>query len=220
MTNDLQFSPSLLWMTPFIPNQTSMLLATLKPFPSTISEIPPPVIPGGANYEYKPELFKPIEPEVKLELSEQTEPEVPTVIIEPEVSAPSDNLSTIENIPEAEELVESTEPQDSPAEYDETQKKDIVSASTKLVSTDYHCATDDFYVGVNSNNPTKITLPLNPKDGAMMIIKAEMQSLHSNKKITIVTDDGSTIDGNARYFITKPYGVARLMYRDGNWYSV
>ena len=220
MTNDLQFSPSLLWMTPFIPNQTGMLLATLKPFPTTISSIPPPVITGGVNYEYKPE--------VQPELSEQTESETSDVVIEPEVSKTVDNLSIIiEDIIEAEELVEPIDSQETSSELNievndarYEQKKDIVATSTKLVSADYQCITDDFYVGVNSNSATKITLPLNPKDGTMIIIKAEMQSLHSNKKVTIMTGDDSVIDGSSRYFISKPYGVARLMYRDGNWYSV
>jgi hypothetical protein len=220
MTNDLQFSPSLLWMTPFIPNQTGMLLATLKPFPSTILQIPPPVIPGGGNYAHNLELLEQPEPE--------TQSEIPDIVIEPEVSKTVDNLSVIiEDILEAEELVDTIESQDPPFEFDDEsndtdneQNKDALATSTKLVSTDYQCATDDFYVGVNSNNATKITLPLNPKDGTIMIIKAEMQSLHSNKKITIVTADDSVIDGSARYFISKPYGVARLLHRGGNWYSV
>lgn len=168
--------------------------------------------------------------EIQSELSEHTESETPTIVTEPEVSTTNDNLSMIiEEVPEAEvaeELIESQDPlsetilKTKPNDADIEQKKDVVSTSTKLVSADYQCDTDDFYVGVNSNNPTKITLPLNPKDGAMMVIKAEMQSLHSNKKITIVTGDDSFIDGSTRYFISKPYGVARLMYRDGNWYGV
>lgn len=223
MANDIRFPTSLLWMTPFIPNHTGILIGSMQPFPPTISQLPPPVTTGGGNYEHKSEI------------SEQPESETLTVVIEPEIIEPEvyeidDNISKIiEDIPEAEEIVETIElehPSDEidsevrPIEVDDAQKKDTSHIITKLVSTDYQCAPDDFYIGINSNNSINVTLPLNPKDGAMLIIKSETKSLTNNKKITIVTADDSVIDGNKSYFIRKQYGVARLVYHGSDWYSV
>ena len=91
---------------------------------------------------------------------------------------------------------------------------------TTLVSEDYSCTNDDYYIGVKSTGPTTITLPLNPTDGMMIIIKAEMPSPISGKKITITSGDGSLIDDDVNYTITAAHGVVRLIYRGGNWHGI
>ena len=97
-------------------------------------------------------------------------------------------------------------------------KDDLMN--TTLVSADYSCTNDDYYVGVKSTKPITITLPLNPTNGMMIIIKAEMPAPISSKKITITTNDGSLIDDNMNYTITAAHGVVRLIYRGGNWHGI
>lgn len=89
-----------------------------------------------------------------------------------------------------------------------------------LVDDSYACSDTDCYIGVNSpkNYPTTITLPLTPENGRVIIIKAEMGSPLGNRKVTINTGDGSSIDGNSTVIITTPYGVYRLLYRGSNWH--
>lgn len=91
------------------------------------------------------------------------------------------------------------------------------TVNTRVVSTDYECGADDDYVGVHSSGTTKITLPSRPKDGKVIIIKAEMPNL-ANKKVTVTCDDGSLIDGSPRYSLTKAYGVVQLIHRGGDWH--
>lgn len=100
----------------------------------------------------------------------------------------------------------------------EVLKDDLMD--TTLVSEDYSCTNDDYYVGVKSTKPTAITLPLNPTNGMTIIIKAEMPAPISGKKITITTNDGSLIDDDVNYTIATAHGVVRLIYRGGNWHGI
>jgi hypothetical protein len=53
-----------------------------------------------------------------------------------------------------------------------------------------------------------------------IIIKAEMGPPLVNRKITVKSSDGSTIDGKASYIIEVPYDYVRLLYRGVNWHIV
>jgi hypothetical protein len=68
---------------------------------------------------------------------------------------------------------------------------------TTLVSQDYSAQVDDCYIGVDSTGPVTITLPPNSPDSHQVIIKAQMGPPLGNRKITVTTSDGSTIDGDA-----------------------
>ncbi len=89
-----------------------------------------------------------------------------------------------------------------------------------LISSDYTVSSNDYYIGVNSKNPVTITLPEDPKDCLQLIIKAEMGPPLGNRKITIVTADDATIDGEDDYVIEVPYGYVRLISRGGEWYII
>lgn len=91
---------------------------------------------------------------------------------------------------------------------------------TILVSQDYTATLDDCYIGVNSSGPTVITLPTDCDDGHEVIIKAEMGPPIGNRKITIITDDDSTIDDEEDYIIEVPYQTVKLVCRGGDWWIV
>lgn len=85
-----------------------------------------------------------------------------------------------------------------------------------LVYQDYAATLDDYYIGVNSLGPTTITLPPNPGSCFEIIVKAEMGPPLGNRKITIITSDGSTIDGETDYIIEVPWQAVHLVYAT-NW---
>ena len=94
---------------------------------------------------------------------------------------------------------------------------------TVLVSQDYTATVDDYYIGVNSLGPTRISLPCDPSDCQQIIVKAEMGPPLGNRKITIVPCEDSTmcmIDGELDYVIEVPYQSVHLIYRGGNWWII
>lgn len=92
--------------------------------------------------------------------------------------------------------------------------------SATLVSQDYTATLDDYYIGVNSTGPTTITLPRDCTDCQQIIVKAEMGPPLGNRKITVTTSDGSTIDGDSEYIIEVPYQSIRLLCRGGEWHII
>lgn len=90
----------------------------------------------------------------------------------------------------------------------------------KVVSEDYQATADDHYIGVDSEGPVTITLPEDCKPCQDIIIKAEMAAPLGNRKVTITTSDGSTIDGDTEYVLTIPWESVNLFCRGGNWYIV
>lgn len=89
-----------------------------------------------------------------------------------------------------------------------------------LVSQDYSATLDDYYIGVNSIGPVTITLPTNCTDCQQIVVKAEMGPPLGNRKITVTTSDGSTIDGAAEYVIEVPYQSIRLLCRGDEWHII
>jgi hypothetical protein len=85
-----------------------------------------------------------------------------------------------------------------------------------LVSDDYEATSNDCYIGVNSEDPVTITLPANCTM-QKIVIKAEMGPPLGNRKVTIKTSDGSTIDGDDEVVLEVPYQSVQLFCRDGNW---
>jgi len=94
------------------------------------------------------------------------------------------------------------------------------SCNAILVSDDYQATDSDNYIGVNANKPTTITLPVDPEDCTEITVKAEMGPPLGNRKITVTTIDGSTIDGAGSYVIEVPYQCVRLLSRGGEWHIV
>jgi len=89
-----------------------------------------------------------------------------------------------------------------------------------LVTEDYTADSDDCYIGVNSLGPVTVTLPADCSDSHQIIIKAEMGPPLGNRKVTVTTSDGSTIDGESEYVMEVPWQSVHLFCRDGNWFIV
>lgn len=89
-----------------------------------------------------------------------------------------------------------------------------------LVSEDYQAASSDYYIGVNSEDPVEIVLPPECVDCQQIIVKAEMGPPLGNRKITVTTSDGSTIDGEPSYVIEVPYQSIHLICRGGEWHII
>lgn len=92
--------------------------------------------------------------------------------------------------------------------------------NTVLVGSDYQVNHSDYYVGVNSDGPTTITLPQSPDDCQEVVVKAEMGPPLGNRKVTVTTSDGSTIDGDAQYVMSVPYESVRVIARGGEWHII
>jgi hypothetical protein len=88
------------------------------------------------------------------------------------------------------------------------------------VSDDYIATCDDYYIGVDSNQPVTITLPEDCPNCCEIIVKAEMGPPLGNRKVTVTTSDGSLIDGDDEYVIVVPYGVVNVICNNGDWYII
>jgi hypothetical protein len=86
---------------------------------------------------------------------------------------------------------------------------------TTLVNESYKVSPDDCYVGVNAEKATTITLPKDPSDGKVVIVKAEMKPPLGNRKVTITTADGTLIDGYENCIIQVSNETVRMVFRDG-----
>jgi hypothetical protein len=89
-----------------------------------------------------------------------------------------------------------------------------------LVSEDYTATCDDYYIGVNSNEPVTITLPETCTDCCEIIVKAEMGPPLGNRKVTVTTSDGSYIDGIDKYVMEVPYQSVNIICRGGDWHII
>lgn len=91
---------------------------------------------------------------------------------------------------------------------------------TILIAEDYNATDDDYYIGVDSTNPVTVILPPDVDDCKQIIVKAEMGPPLGNRKVTISTRDGSTIDGATEYVMSVPYESVQLLSRGGNWHII
>lgn len=89
-----------------------------------------------------------------------------------------------------------------------------------LVSDDYTATCDDYYIGVNSDEPVSISLPEDCIDCCEIIVKAEMGPPLGNRKVTVTTTDGSLIDGDDKYVIEVPYQSVNIICRGGDWHII
>jgi hypothetical protein len=98
------------------------------------------------------------------------------------------------------------------------------------VDSDYKIKSSDYYIGVNSDGPTTITLPSIAEHDdddddehntcAEYIVKAEMGPPLGNRKITVVAQGSATIDGASGYVITIPYESVTVIANGGNWWII
>lgn len=93
-------------------------------------------------------------------------------------------------------------------------------SNTILIHSDYYATEDDFYIGVESDGPSTVHLPIDVEDGCQIVVKAEMKPPLGNRKITILTQDGSKIDGSISYVIQVSYECVWLIKRGENWHII
>lgn len=89
----------------------------------------------------------------------------------------------------------------------------------KLVTSSYQVQEDDYYIGVNSDAPTTITLPL-AQECKRLVIKAEMGPPLGNRKITVNALGGALIDGAIEYVLETPYSSVSVQSNNSNWYII
>ena len=87
----------------------------------------------------------------------------------------------------------------------------------RTITSTYYSTADEFYIGVSSEKPVTVYLPATPSNGKIIIIKAEMTPPLGNRKITIATTDGSTIDGYSDVTITVSHDCKRFIYNNKGW---
>jgi hypothetical protein len=92
---------------------------------------------------------------------------------------------------------------------------------TRTVSSSYQIQKEDYYIGVNSNNSTTMTLPnISDSDCFKFIIKAEMSSPLGNRKITIKPQGSSKLDGSSDHQITVAYECVTVISNGGDWWII
>lgn len=92
--------------------------------------------------------------------------------------------------------------------------------NTILISNDYIASQADAYIGVKSTKPVDILLPSDLEQGTLLIVKLEMGAPIGNRKVTILADDGLTIDGKTEIVLQQPYEYVSLIYRGNEWHIV
>lgn len=92
--------------------------------------------------------------------------------------------------------------------------------AAKLITADYEATADDCYIGAQTSGPVNLTLPTDPESPMKIIIKLEMKAPIGTGKLTIITTDGSLIDGKTSIVMQNPYECYTLVYRGGNWHIV
>jgi hypothetical protein len=90
-----------------------------------------------------------------------------------------------------------------------------------IVITSNHEAGSPYnYIGANLAEESTLTLPLDPIDGTTYVIKLQMGPPIGNRKLKIVPQGGSKIDGLTQLILTVPYQYVTLTYVSGEWYSI
>lgn len=92
--------------------------------------------------------------------------------------------------------------------------------NTIVVSENYTASDRDYYIGVDSNKPTCITLTPDASDGTEIIVKVEMKPPIGNRKVTVKTVDGSLIDGSGNYVMQNGYEFVQVIRRGRNWFII
>lgn len=84
-----------------------------------------------------------------------------------------------------------------------------------LVTTNYTANRKDYYIGVNSATPCTITLPSRAiKKGRLLVVKDESGNCSTNP-ITVVAEDGGTIDNDTSAIMGINNMTLQFIYRDG-----
>lgn len=91
---------------------------------------------------------------------------------------------------------------------------------TTSVSLDYTISIDDYYIGCANPRPITVYLPERPDRSVEFVIKNQYGSSVHRREVTIVTSDGTSIDGIRSYTINRPFGSLRVVWNHDNWFIV
>ena len=92
--------------------------------------------------------------------------------------------------------------------------------STYVTSEDYICSLDDYYIGLVNNDPIKVWLPEEPSNGKQIIIKYELGNPAGQRITTVLTLDGSLIDGASSHRIKAPHRMLHVLFRNNQWHII
>jgi len=95
-----------------------------------------------------------------------------------------------------------------------------VHTTTVSDTTTYYAADGEFYIGVASEKAVTVYLPAAAADGTIIVIKAEMKPPLGNRKVQILTCDGTSIDGYSDAAITVSHGARVLIRNHGEWFII
>jgi hypothetical protein len=93
---------------------------------------------------------------------------------------------------------------------------DLINVYGTTVS--YTATADDEYIGVNSSTAVTITLPSDPDQGRVYIIKDELGQ--GSGKITIQPPLGILIDNKNNYVISVPNQSVQIVYKAAGWWII
>jgi hypothetical protein len=82
------------------------------------------------------------------------------------------------------------------------------------VNTNYTATRKDYYIGVNCPTACTITLPVNKKNGHLVVVKDESGNCSTNH-ITIVAQPGDTIDNDTSAIMAVNNMTLQFIYRNG-----
>ena len=88
---------------------------------------------------------------------------------------------------------------------------------TTLVQTNYTATAEDFYIGVDAKGPITITLP-ECEDGKQYVIKSEMNPPILNRRIKVVSEDGSKFDGYSEHLISVSHDCLWVIRHNNSWH--
>ena len=89
---------------------------------------------------------------------------------------------------------------------------------TTSVSTDYVVSMDDYYIGCVNPRPITVTLPKRPDRAVEFVVKNQYGSSVHRREVTVITVDGTSIDGLRSYTINKPFGSLRVIWHIDSWF--
>lgn len=94
--------------------------------------------------------------------------------------------------------------------------------NTILITKNYTIVENDYYIGIRNTGPITVKLPdIDSIDEcAKYIIKLEIGAPIGNKKVTVTTNDGSTIDGLPTRVLQEPYEWLSVIARGDGWHII
>lgn len=91
---------------------------------------------------------------------------------------------------------------------------------TIRVGSTYRATADDFYIGVDSDEPTTVYLPAEPVEGKIIIVKAQMKPPIGNRKIVVKCLNDDLIDGYSEYVIQVSNESVTVIYSMNGWHVI